>query len=129
MAEKDTKKSSKEDKKYSGFSGKTGIEAAAVEKAFIKQYNKSGPSQGPSDDVAYQKALMAAMQEARDEIRRETKGKAPDAYAKGGAVTKKPVTKKSVSKGPALVIAVGMTKSKGKEMMAKGGAVKKAKKK
>lgn len=107
MAEKNTKKSSKEDNKYLGFTGKTGIEAAALEKAFMKQFMKSGPSQGYSDDVAYQKALTAAMREARDEIKRETKGKAPDAYAKGGAV-KKPAAKKP--------------------MMAKGGAVKKAKK-
>lgn len=47
--------------------------------------------------------------------------------AKGGAV-KKPAAKKAAGKGPALVIAVGMGKPKGKEMMAKGGAVKKAKK-
>ena len=88
MAEKDTKKSSSESKKYMGFTGKTGIEAAAVEKAFIKQFMKSGPSQGPSDDQSYAKAIQAAVREARSEIKRETKGKAPDAYAKGGVVAK-----------------------------------------
>jgi hypothetical protein len=46
--------------------------------------------------------------------------------AKGGAV-KKPAAKKTAGKGPALVIAVGMGKPKGKEMMNKGGMAKKGK--
>jgi hypothetical protein len=83
-----TKKSSKEDKEYT-FKGKTGIESDAMEKAFKKEYMKYGTSQGPYTDQIYQMALQAARKEAVDEIKRETKGKAPDAYAKGGAVTKK----------------------------------------
>ena len=50
--------------------------------------------------------------------------------AKGGAVkpmAKKPAAKKTAGKGPALVIAVGMGKPKGKEMMNKGGMAKKGK--
>ena len=103
---KDTEKSSKEDKGYT-FKGKTGIESDAMEKAFKKEYMKYGTSQGPYTDQIYQKALQAARKEAVDEIKRETKGKAPDAYAKGGVVAKKPAAKKT--------------------MMAKGGSVKKAK--
>ena len=94
MAEKD------KEKKYMGFTGKTGIEASAVEKAFINQFMKSGPSQGYADDVSYQKAIQAAIREARNEIKRETKGKAPDAYAKGGMV--KPAAKKAMAKGGAV---------------------------
>lgn len=66
---------------------KTGIEEKAADDAFKKQYYKSGPSQGPSDDQSYQRAVSSAMKEARDEIRRETKGKAPKAYAKGGSAS------------------------------------------
>ena len=66
---------------------KTGIEEKAADEAFKKQYYKSGPSQGSSDDVSYQRAISSGMREARDEIRRETKGKAPKAYAKGGTAS------------------------------------------
>lgn len=66
---------------------KTGIEEEAANEAFKKQYYKSGPVQGPSDDVSYQRAISSGMREARNEIRRETKGKAPKAYAKGGTAS------------------------------------------
>lgn len=66
---------------------KTGIEEKAADDAFRKQYFKSGPAQGPADDVAYQRVISDAKREARDEIRRETKGKAPKAYANGGSAS------------------------------------------
>lgn len=72
--------------KKRGWGAKTGIEEAAADEAFKKQYYKSGPVQGPSDDQTYQRVIDAAKREARDEIRRETHGKAPGAYAKGGNV-------------------------------------------
>jgi hypothetical protein len=75
--------------KKPGWGAKTGIEADAADEAFKKQYYKTGPVQGPSDDQTYQRVVSAAMREARDEIKRETKGKAPKAYAKGGKMRRK----------------------------------------
>ena len=63
---------------------KTGIEEAAADDAVIKQFYKSGPARSAEDDAAYQKRISSAMKEARDEIKRETRGKAPEAYKKGG---------------------------------------------
>ena len=63
------------------FAGRTGIEAAAMEKAFKDEYKKYGPIQGPADDQRVSRAIQDAGSAARDEIKRETRGK-----AKGGAV-------------------------------------------
>ena len=57
---------------------KTGIEQDAIEKAFFS--SKAPTQQGVQQD------MDRAAQAARDTIRRETRGKAPDAYAKGGKV-------------------------------------------
>ena len=65
---------------------KTGIEAAAVDRAFKKDYAEHGSSQGPTDDERRMRKMDAAGAEAVNEIRRETRGKAPKAYAKGGSV-------------------------------------------
>lgn len=56
---------------------KTGIEADAIEKAY---------GTAPGGMEQQQQRMEQAAQEARDQIRRETRGKAPDAYAKGGTV-------------------------------------------
>ena len=66
------------------FGAKTGIESKAAEDAFKKQYRETGPVTSSYDDAVYQRAITGAKQEARNEIRRETKGKAPGAYAQGG---------------------------------------------
>ena len=68
------------------FAGRTGIEAAAMEKAFKDEYKKYGPTQGPADDQRVSRAIQDAGSAARDEIKRETRGKAK-AYAKGGSVS------------------------------------------
>jgi hypothetical protein len=65
---------------------KTGIEAAAVERAFKKDYAEHGGSQGPADDERSMRKLDSARSEAVNEIKRETRGKAPKAYAKGGSI-------------------------------------------
>lgn len=57
---------------------KTGIEQDAIEKAYFA--SKAPTQQGTQQD------MDQAQQEARDTIRRETRGKAPDAYAAGGKV-------------------------------------------
>ena len=68
------------------FGAKTGIEAAALEDAFKKDYRQYGSSGGPQDDNRRLRALDKARNEARGEIKRETRGKAPKAYANGGSV-------------------------------------------
>lgn len=69
------------------FGGKTGIESAAMEKAFKDDYKKFGSVERPEDDQRQQGSIQAAGRAARDEIKRETKGMAPKAYAKGGSVS------------------------------------------
>jgi hypothetical protein len=72
------------------FAGRTGIEAAAMEKAFKDEYKKYGPSQGPADDQRVSRAIQDAGSAARDEIKRETRGKAKGGavkFAKGGSVS------------------------------------------
>ena len=69
------------------FGGKTGIESAAMEKAFKDDYKKFGSVNQPEDDQRQQGSSQAASRAARDEIKRETKGMAPKAYAKGGSVS------------------------------------------
>lgn len=69
------------------WSAKTGIEAEAVEDAFKKDYAEHGSSQGASDDNRRMRKLDSARREAVGEIKRETRGKAPEAYAKGGKVS------------------------------------------
>jgi hypothetical protein len=69
------------------FGGKTGIESAAMEKAFKDDYKKFGSVNQPEDDQRQQGSIQAASRAARDEIKRETKGMAPKAYAKGGSVS------------------------------------------
>jgi hypothetical protein len=71
----------------SNFGGKTGIEGAAMEKAASDDYKKFGSVQRPEDDQRQQGAIQAASRAARSEIKRETKGMAPKAYAKGGSVS------------------------------------------
>ena len=66
------------------FGGKTGIESAAMEKAFKNDYKKFGSVEKPEDDQRQQSSIQAASRAARDEIKRETKGMATKAYAKGG---------------------------------------------
>lgn len=68
------------------FGGKTGIESAAMEKAFKDDYKKFGSVNQPEDDQRQQGSIQAASRAARNEIKRETKGMAPKAYAKGGSV-------------------------------------------
>lgn len=63
---------------------KTGIEDVAMEKAASDDYKKFGSVQGPEDDQRQQGAMQAASRAAKSEIKRETKGMAPKAYAKGG---------------------------------------------
>jgi len=67
--------------------GKTGIEDAAMEKAGSDDYKKFGSVQGPEDDQRQQSAMQAAGRAARSEIKRETRGMAPKAYAKGGTAS------------------------------------------
>lgn len=69
------------------FGAKTGIESAAMEKALDEDYKKFGSVDRPEADQRRHRSIQAAGQAARDEIRRETKGMAPKAYAKGGAVS------------------------------------------
>lgn len=69
------------------FGGKTGIESAAMEKASKDNYKKFGPVEKPEDDQRNQSNLQAASRAARNEIKRETKGMAPKAYAKGGSAS------------------------------------------
>ena len=75
-----------EEKKENGvtkFAGKTGIEAAAMEKAYTDNYKKFGSAQGPEDDQRIQGAIQDAGLAAKNEMKRETRGK-----AKGGAIKK-----------------------------------------
>ena len=65
------------------FAGKTGIEAAAMEKAYTDNYKKFGSAQGPEDDQRIQGAIQDAGLAAKNEMKRETRGK-----AKGGAIKK-----------------------------------------
>lgn len=69
------------------FGGKTGIESAAMEKAFKDDYKKFGSVNQPEDDQRQQGSIQAASRAARNEIKRETKGMAPKAYASGGKVS------------------------------------------
>jgi hypothetical protein len=69
------------------FGGKTGIESAAMEKAFKDDYKKFGSVEKPEDDQRQQGSIQAAGRAARNEIKRETKGMAPKAYAAGGKVS------------------------------------------
>jgi hypothetical protein len=69
------------------WSAKTGIEADAAERAFRADYDEYGSSQGAYDDNRRHKRLDSAMQQARNEVKRETRGKAPAAYKKGGMVS------------------------------------------
>ena len=66
--------------------GKTGIESVAMEKAALDDYKKFGSVQAPEDDQRQQGAIQDASRAARSEIKRETKGMAPKAYAKGGMI-------------------------------------------
>jgi len=70
-------------------SEKTGIEAAAVDKAITDDYKKFGSVESPKDDQRIQSAAQAASRAARGEIKRETRGMAPDAYKKGGMTASK----------------------------------------
>lgn len=57
---------------------KTGVEAQAIEDAFWRSDKQT--SEGVRED------MHKASRAARDEVRRETRGRAPAAYAKGGAI-------------------------------------------
>ena len=83
------------------FGGKTGIESAAMEKASKDNYKKFGPVEKPEDDQRNQSNLQAASRAARDEIKRETKGMAPKAYAKGGSASSRAdgIAKKGKTRG------------------------------
>ena len=79
-----TKSLTKTEEAPKTFGGKTGIESAAMEKAFKDDYKKFGSVNQPEDDQRQQGSIQAASRAARNEIKRETKGMAPKAYASGG---------------------------------------------
>lgn len=92
----------------------------------VTEYRKQAQDTSLPQPVRDQADKMA------NDIEKKSVEKSGVKLAKGGAVVvkapaKKPAAaaKKPMGKAPALVIAVGMGKPKGKEMMAKGGAVKK----
>ncbi|MEN6402267.1 MAG: hypothetical protein ABFD94_10025 [Armatimonadia bacterium] len=62
-----------------GWGARTGIEAAAAERAYKRARDLP--------DSAMLRDVEDAKNAARSEIRRETRGKAPKAYAKGGSVS------------------------------------------
>jgi hypothetical protein len=66
------------------FGSKTGIEAAAMEKAYTDDYKKFGSVQGPADDQRIQSGMQAAGRAAKNEVKRETRGKG---MASGGKVS------------------------------------------
>ena len=94
------------------WNAKTGIEEKAVDDAFTKQYKKSGPVQNSYDDDVYQRKIDSAGREARDEIRRETKGKAPKAYAKGGSASSRAdgIAQRGKTRGKIVMCGGGMYK-------------------
>ena len=73
-------------KKTSMWGAKTGIEADAVERAVKKDYAEYGGVRHSTDDERRMRKMDSARNEAVNEIKRETRGKAPKAYAKGGTV-------------------------------------------
>ena len=57
-----------------------------MDRAVNKDYAEHGTVQGPADDERWLRKAGEARRAAVNEIRRETRGKAPAAYAKGGSV-------------------------------------------
>lgn len=65
---------------------KTGIESAAMRASYAKDRADFGSSKSSADDDIRARNARQAGDSARSEVRRETRGKAPEAYAKGGLV-------------------------------------------
>lgn len=91
----------------------------------VQEYRKQAQDKTLPQEVRDQADMKA------NEIEARAAGKAGVKLAKGGAVSKvapaKAPMKKAAGKAPALVIAVGVGKPKGKTMMNKGGVAKKGK--
>jgi hypothetical protein len=94
--------------------GKTGIEDAAMEKAASDDYKKFGSVQGSDDDQRQQGSMQAASRAARSEIKRETKGMAPKAYAKGGTASSRGdgIAQRGKTRGTIVMCGGGMARKK-----------------
>ena len=90
----------------------------------VQEYRKQAMDKTLPQEVRDQADMKA------NEIEAKAAGKAGVKLAKGGMASKAPAKapmKKAAGKAPALVIAVGVGKPKGKTMMNKGGMAKKGK--